>query len=72
MRTIEELKKAFILGELDLGLYTSTNENGLNCIVEIRKDGFSIKTYQENGWIRENEFILDEGNTWIESEIYSK
>lgn len=71
MKTIEELKEEFISGKLEKGIFTSTNESNQNIMVYVENDRFIIKTFQENGWIRENNYIYDNG-IWVEEELYSK
>lgn len=66
---IEEMKQKFINNELENGVFVSHNEKGEHLIVEIRKDYFSIKTYQKNDYIRENIYHYDNG-VWVEEEIY--
>ena len=67
MIDIEDLKNNFINGNLENGIYTS----GVNKIVKVGSNGFSINTLQNNGWTRINiyEYIDQQ---WIESETYEK
>ena len=65
--TIEEMKQKLIDGSLETGLYTTSD----NKIVNVFRNGFSIRTTQNNGWDRVNiyEYI---DNEWIESETYER
>lgn len=71
MRSIEDFKQDFIDGKLEKGLFTSTNESGDNIIVEVCDDRFIIRTNQDNGWTRLNEYLWD-GSTWTTAEWYEK
>ena len=71
MRSLDEFKKDFIDGKLEKSLFTSTNENGDTIIVEICDDRFIIRTAQDNGWTRVNEYVYDEDG-WTSSESYEK
>lgn len=70
MRSIEDFKKDFVDGKLEKGLFTSTNENGDNIIVEVYSDRFIIRTMQDNGWCRVGEYLYD--GEWTYSESYEK
>lgn len=48
--------------------YTGRNEDGLFVIVTIDSESASIRTLQENGWIRENIYYPD----GTEEELYSR
>lgn len=54
--------------EIELGFYTSKNEDGEDLIVEIKEDYVRIDTIQNNGWIRINCYYLD----GIKTETYKK
>lgn len=63
---IDEMKRKYVSGELELGLFTADNK-----IIVVDSIGFMIKTFQDNGWARLNiyEYI---DNKWIESETYER
>lgn len=63
---VEKTKK----NEIELGFYTSKNEDGEDLIVEISKDYVRVDTIQKNGWIRINYYYLDEEETV--TEMYKK
>lgn len=66
--TIDELKEKVVNNEIEKGLFTSEDK-----IVEVFDNGFSIRTYQANGWTRENIYEYDKTtNLWTESESYDK
>lgn len=71
MRTIEDLKNDFISGKLEKGIFSSTNEKNQTVMLYVGSDRFGIKTFQDNGWIRENNYLYDNGD-WVEEEIYTK
>lgn len=60
----------FYNGELELGMFNSTNENEENVIVEVMEDKLKISTCQSNGWIRINIYHNDEEQT--KEEYYEK
>lgn len=65
--TIDEFKEKFINKELEVGLFTSND----NKVIRIFDNGFSISTYQDNGWTRINIYeYIDE--VWCESETYER
>ena len=64
MTEYEELVKKFGFVEGGVG----TNEDGEYCIVTIDKESASIRTLQNNGWIRENTYYPD----GTEEEGYTK
>lgn len=72
--TIEELKQRVINGELEKGIYDSQNQDEETIIVEVLSNNhFTIKTLQQNNWIRVNEYIYDkEKNLWEYAETYDK
>lgn len=68
---IEDMKEKLINGELDKGVFVSHNEKGEHQLIEIRDNYLSIKTSQENGWLRENIYTYENG-TWTYEELYDK
>ena len=49
----------FYDGKTELGLYTSTNENNEQIIVEITNEYLKTSVFQGNGWIRINIYHKD-------------
>lgn len=70
----DEDNKKFIksISENDLGYYDGTNVDGETILVFICSNGYRVSTYQDNGWVRINEYILDENNEVYMSESYEK
>ena len=64
------------LDEQDKGMFTGTDEDGETIVVTIGTNGFRVSTYQNNNWIRINEYLLtkDEYNKdeLIRSESYER
>ena len=71
MITIEKLKEDFISGKLEKGIFASTNEKNQTVMLYVGSDRFGIKTFQDNGWIREDNYLYDNGE-WVEEELYTK
>lgn len=65
--SIEEMKERFIDGSLEKGIFTSGNDT----VVKVFDSGFSISTFQDNGWTRINIYEYD-GDTWTYEETYEK
>lgn len=66
--------KKFIksISENDLGYYDGTNVDGETILVFICSNGYRVSTYQDNGWIRINEYTLDVDGDIVISEYYEK
>ena len=64
------------LDEQDKGMFTSTNQDNETIVVTIGTNGFKVVTYQNNNWIRINEYLLtkDEYNKdeLVRSELYER
>lgn len=64
------------LDEQDKGMFTGTDEDGETIVVTIGTNGFKVVTYQNNNWIRINEYLLtkDEYNKdeLVRSESYER
>lgn len=58
-RDFRELLNEFYDGKTELGLYTSTNENNEQIIVEITNEYLKTSVFQGNGWIRINIYHKD-------------
>lgn len=58
-RDFRELLNEFYDGKTELGLYTSTNENNEQVIVEITNEYLKTSVFQGNGWIRINIYHKD-------------
>lgn len=50
---IKNLIEKFYTGELISGIFTCSNENGENLIIDIQKNRLKISTYRSNNLIRE-------------------
>lgn len=59
------------LKESDYGYYNGTNVDGETIVVFLGADGYRVSTYQSNGWIRINEYIVDNDEV-IRNELYEK
>ena len=46
------------LDEQDKGMFTGTNEDDETIVVTIGTNSFRVVTYQNNNWIRINEYLL--------------
>ena len=70
----DEDNKKFIksISENDLGYYDGTNVDGKTILVFICSNGYRVSTYQDNGWIRINEYTLDVDGDIVISEYYEK
>ena len=70
----DEDNKKFIksISENDLGYYDGTNVDGETILVFICSNGYRVSTYQDNGWIRINEYTLDIDGDLVISEYYEK
>lgn len=70
----DEDNKKFIksISENDLGYYDGTNVDGETILVFICSNGYRVSTYQDNGWIRINEYTLDIDGDLVISESYEK
>lgn len=67
--TIDDLKHKALNNEF--GLYTSTNEDGQDVIVQISENTVEISTLQDNGWIRKDIYEYDiDDKIWVTSETY--
>ena len=57
-------------------MFTSTNQDNETIVVTIGTNGFKVVTYQNNNWIRINEYLLtkDEYNKdeLVRSESYER
>lgn len=62
--------------ESDLELFSGINVNKETIVLGLSNQGFKVSTYQNNGWIRINEYnIIDDKNSrpqLIRSESYEK
>lgn len=73
MTNIEQLKSEIENNNYDENIYTSSNENNENLIIERKRDYLKISTFQNNGWVRINIYHYDrETNSWLEEEVYEK
>lgn len=70
----DEDNKKFIksISEDDLGYYDGINVDGETILVFICSNGYRVSTYQDNGWIRINEYTLDIDGDLVISESYEK
>ena len=70
----DEDNKKFIksISEDDLGYYDGINVDGETILVFICSNGYRVSTYQDNGWIRINEYTLDVDGDIVISEYYEK
>lgn len=70
----DEDNKKFIksISENDLGYYDGTNVDGETILVFICSNGYRVSTYQDNGWVRINEYTLDIDGDLVISEYYEK
>ena len=70
----DEDNKKFIksISENDFGYYDGTNVDGETILVFICSNGYRVSTYQDNGWIRINEYTLDINGDLVISESYEK
>ena len=70
--SIEELKETYLLGELEQGIYSTTNEDNEDITVLVdRENGFDVYTNQSNGWTRLDCYDYDSiDSTWSYSEMY--
>ena len=70
------IKFIISLDEQDKGMFTGTNEDDETIVVTIGTTGFRVVTYQNNNWIRINEYLLtkDEYNKdeLVRSESYER
>lgn len=70
------IKFIISLDEQDKGMFTGTNEDDETIVVTIGTNGFKVVTYQNNNWIRINEYLLtkDEYNKdeLVRSESYER
>ena len=57
-------------------MFTGTNEDDETIVVTIGTNGFKVVTYQNNNWIRINEYLLTKDeynkNELIRSESYER
>lgn len=53
------LIEKFYNNMLEIGTFTTTDDENNNVIVEVEKDKLTIKTCQKNGWIRINVYHND-------------
>lgn len=67
-RPFRELLDEFYDNKLELGLYTSSNENNEQMIVEITDEYLKASVFQENGWTRVNIYHKDHTN----EELYER
>lgn len=68
MKDFRDLLNAFYENNVELGIFTSKNENDEDIIIEITNDYLKTSTIQQNSWIRVNIYYKDRT---IE-EIYEK
>ena len=54
------------------GFYDGTNFDGETFTLFICSNGYRVSTYQDNGWIRINEYTLDVDGDIVISEYYEK
>ena len=59
MRSFDEFLEEFYKGKSALGLFTTTNENNENMIIEITPEYLKTSVLQNNGWIRINIYHKD-------------
>lgn len=59
MKDFRYFLNKFYEGELDNGLFTTTNEKGENVILEITPKYLKASVHQGNGWIRINIYHKD-------------
>lgn len=59
MKDFKTMLQEWREGKYETGVYTTTNENNDNIIVEIAKDYFKTTTMQSNNWARVNYYYLD-------------
>lgn len=71
---IDQLKSNVLLEIYDRGVYSSLNEKGETLVITVsNKHQFSVRTNQENGWIRINEYYYDpDTKLWTDTETYDK
>lgn len=70
MTDFEDFVEQYKNGKIEEGLYTSKNEKGEMLSVGVSKSGgFTISTYQNNGWIRINNYDKD---GFLIEEMYEK
>ena len=64
------------LDEQDKGMFTGTNEDNETIVVTIGTNGFKVVTYQNNNWIRINEYLLTKDeyskDELVRSELYER
>lgn len=59
MKKFEELKQEFYDGVAEKGVFTTTNENGEQVVLEIGDDYLKTSTLQNNNWMRINIYHKD-------------
>lgn len=59
IRNIKDLINDWKNEKIELGLYTTKDENNTNVIIEITNDYIKISTPQNNGWTRVNYYYKD-------------
>lgn len=51
--------------------FAGKNENGEMVIFHIEDEGVLVETYQENGWVRMNHYLIDEDFGIIREEYFN-
>lgn len=59
MKDFRKLLEDFYNDKSELGIFTTTNENGETVILEITPGFLKTSTYQNNDWIRINIYHKD-------------
>lgn len=67
-RDFRELLDEFYNGDIEIGLYTSTNEKDEQVIIEITNEYLKASICQNNGWFRTNIYHKDH----IVEELYER
>lgn len=68
MKEFRDLLNSFYENNVELGIFTSKNENDEDIIIEITNDYLKTSTMQQNGYIRVNIYYKDRTT----EEIYEK
>ena len=71
--SISDLKKDYIMGKLEVGMYPSTNELDEDVTIMVGGgNGFDVHTNQTNGWVRIDYYDYDaEDDSWSQGESYN-
>lgn len=59
MKKISDMIKEWKDGEIEFGVYSTTNEEGENLIVEVTGEYVKLTTMQSNNWARVNYYYKD-------------